>query len=366
LKAAEEDGSLGPSFVAGRWGGDEIVLLLRHLESKDHAKRLCTNLQKKLYTDIEKELFFPLSSSMGAAFYPEDGTCPVDLFQSADNALYAAKAKGPNSIVCIGEDFLGNSLFPFDRATAASRLQNAIRDQAIEVYFQPILDARTGKVVGAEALARWKDEEAGWIPADAFIPMAEESGLINELGRQVTTKALAQLKRWNEAKLGMTVSINISLRQVKMPSFCTNMIEWAQEAEISLDQIILEVTERELVVETDAFKELYDAGFRLSIDDFGSGYSSLSQILNMPAHELKIDRHLTQQARTEKGCRVLETLVKLGQALALQVVVEGIESESDVKSVTKMGVDRLQGYHFEAPMSSDDFFERASGMQTAL
>lgn len=357
LKAAQEDGNLGKEPIAGRWGGDEIVLLLRHLKDKDQAQVLCTNLQNTLHTRIEKELFFPLSSSMGAAFYPDDGTCPVDLLQRADNALYAAKAKGPNSIVCIGEDFFEVGLFPFDRATAANRLQNAIRDQKIEAYFQPIVDCRTRKVVGAEALARWKDDEAGWIPADAFIPMAEESGIINELGRQVTTKALGELNRWTEAGFELSISINVSLRQVTMPSFCSNMQKLTHEAGIPLNQVILEVTERELVVETEVFRELYDSGFRLSIDDFGSGYSSLSQILDMPAHELKIDRHLTQQARSERGSRVLETLVKLGQALNLEVVVEGIESESDAELVARMEVDRLQGYLFTTPLPPDEFLE---------
>lgn len=363
LRAAQEEGNFGPASVAGRWGGDELVLLLRHLKSRNQAQPICQTLQNQLYKKIEQKLFFPLSSSMGVAFYPEDGTTSIDLLQRADNSLYAAKAKGPNKIVCMGEAFFKNGLFPFDRATAAGRLQDAIRDQKIEVHYQAIVDCQSRKVVGAEALARWKDDEAGWIPCGAFIPMAEESGLINELGRQVTVKALAELKRWLRAGLDMSVSINISLRQVKMPSFCNNMMQLVKEAGVPINRVILEVTERELIVEIKGFRELNDSGFLLSIDDFGSGYSSLSQIVDMPVRELKIDRDLTRQADTERGCRVLETLVKLGHTLEFRIVAEGIESSSDADLMAEMGVDRLQGYHLTSPLAAEEFFKSVTELQ---
>ncbi|MFP4203617.1 MAG: EAL domain-containing protein [Opitutales bacterium] len=244
-----------------------------------------------------------------------------------------------------------------DKARLASRLTKAVKNKEIQVHYQPILCSKTLAIVAAEALARWKDPKLGWISCNAFIPMAEESGLINELGHQVATQSLQQLKRWRSEGLDLTLSLNSSLRQTSMPSFGTELLKMVNEAGVDPEHVTVEVTERELIMEATGIDRFVEHGFRLAIDDFGSGYSSLSQLLDVSVHEIKIDRALTAKIQTEKGRRIMETVIRLGNILDMSLVVEGLEDEEGCRIVREMGVQKLQGYYFSQPLPADDLME---------
>lgn len=365
FKTAFDTGQLFESDAVARWGGDELVLLLSKLKTPEEARRRCEGLQSGLQALINEKLHFPLATSMGIAVYPDDTNRPDDLLHQADTALYIAKARGPNSLVCIGEQ-TPDRLSQYDRSSLSALLTGAVQNNEIQVHYQPILDAQTGDVVAAEALARWKDARLGWVACDAFIPVAEESGLINELGRQVTAQALLELRRWLDAGLDIGLSLNGSLRQMSMPNFGPELVASAEKTDIDPSRITIEVTERELIMEARRLARLADHGFRLAIDDFGSGYSSLAQLHELHVHELKIDRSLTAKMETERGCRIMETVVKLGHILGLTMVAEGVETLETCRKLQNMHVERLQGFLFSQPLPADEFLDKVQSKKSEL
>jgi len=349
---------LRSSDTVCRWGGDELVLLLTDLRDRADVGTVCT----KLLTAVKKRVAdagigAPVSLSMGSALFPDDAGDPVLLIQQADHALYMAKGDGRDR----WQEFTG---FPEKQdakgqADLFLRLTTAVAEERITAFYQPIVDALTGQVVAAEALARWHDERHGWVPPDTFIPLAEEKGLISKLGQQVLAHGLEQLSQWRRNGHPLTLSINLSKPQVLESEFGRSLLQQVKRRRIEPEWITLEITERESVLAhalgRQRLKGLAAAGFRLSVDDFGAGYSSFELVGVMPFDELKIHLGLIQRIADPKGRRIVQAIVEMAKTLDLRVVAEGVETEAAGRALTEMGAHKLQGYYFSKPLQAGAF-----------
>ena len=350
--------SLRNGDTLARWGGDEFIVLLPDLAHIDAARevmaKLAATCQKALLIDGNE---FNVTFSMGVALYPDDAQSSETLLAQADRAMFFAKEQGRNT-VCFFNDMAHQEQ---DRKALyiQNRLATAIREQKIRTWFQPIVDAHTHQVVGCEALARWNDETYGWVSPATFIPMAENLGLIREIGHQVWTQAVEAQYRWRQLGVEIRVSVNVSRRQLFSPNFTSDLLDDLEILSIPVSLIDLEITESVAMDEaehtTKRLLELTASGFGIAIDDFGTGYSSLSQLHDMPASKLKIDISFVRRADTEQGAQLVQAIVKIAKAFGLTTVAEGVEDQASADRMLNLGVDLLQGYHFGKPMSAQDF-----------
>ena len=237
------------------------------------------------------------------------------------------------------------------------RLATAIREQRLQAFYQPIVATKTGAVTGFEALVRWPDPEWGWVAPDRFLPLAEADGSVVEIGRQMTGLALRQLALWEAAGHALSVSLNVSKQQLQDGGLRGDLDQRTQACGLHPNAIVIEVTERQAILHDEAccqaLTALVDGGFRISLDDFGTGYSSFDMIAELPFHELKIDLSLGRKARTPRGRRILEAMVRMGDALGIDTVMEGVEDEALAEAARELGTHRLQGFLFSAPMPAE-------------
>ena len=242
-------------------------------------------------------------------------------------------------------------------------LRNAITEQQLEVHYQPKIDLKTGNITSLEALVRWHHPEHGMLRPDLFIPFAEQTGLIDQLTWSVLHQAANQCQQWNEMGIGLSIAVNMSastLRELDLPEYLNNLIT---SHAIHPCQIILEVTEtalmQELVKTLDILTRLRMKGFMLSIDDFGTGYSSLVQLHRAPFSELKIDRSFIHDMSHDKEAQaIVETVIVLGHKLGMQIVAEGVETQSDLDQLIEMGCDLAQGFYFSRPLNIEAITNR--------
>jgi diguanylate cyclase (GGDEF)-like protein/PAS domain S-box-containing protein len=336
-----------------RWGGDEFVLLLPEMADEDGIRqvteKVVTALQQPLELDGNDTR---VTFSMGAAIYPVDGDDMETLFSHADRAMFYAKAQGRNQ-VCFFQDMASKGIGKKE-LYIQNRLAAAIDQRLIQTWFQPIVDARTGRCTAVEVLARWQDAEQGWISPATFIPMAENLGLIHELGNQILLASLDALERFNRSGLGIRLAVNISKRQLFIRSFTAWLLEEVAQRGLQPGQVVLEVTESVALNDVergaDRVQELRQAGFLIAIDDFGTGYSSLSQLHEMNAVELKIDISFVRRLNEPAGRSMVQAIVNMAQALGLKTVAEGVETQETADALAVMGVSCLQGYLFAKPM----------------
>jgi diguanylate cyclase (GGDEF)-like protein len=341
-----------------RWGGDEFVVLLSDVSdlqgARDVAAKLITACAAPIRIDDAE---FNVTFSMGVAVYPDDAASTEALLSQADRAMFFAKDVGRNNV-----RFFADVLQKDENRHALyiqNRLATAIKAHQIEAWFQPVVRADNGAVVGCEALARWHDEEYGWVSPATFIPMAENLGLIGELGTQVWRASLQGLQRWRELGVDLQLAVNVSRRQLFTPSFTAEVLADIRRFEIPALSVELEVTES--VAMDDAqhtarrLQELRDAGVGIAIDDFGTGYSSLSQLHTMPASKLKIDMSFVRRIHDPQGAQLVTAIVQMSHAFGLQTVAEGVEDARTADTLRRMGVGLLQGYHFGKPVSAPEF-----------
>jgi diguanylate cyclase (GGDEF)-like protein/PAS domain S-box-containing protein len=352
-----------------RWGGDEFVLLLPDMESLDAVREVTRKVADMVQAPLNIDgTDIRVTFSMGATVYPADGEDMEQLFSQADRAMFYAKAQGRNQ-VCFYSDMSDKGLGKKD-LYIQNHLANAINEGRIQAWFQPLVSATDGRCVGAEALARWHDEEIGWISPVTFIPMAENIGLIRELGNQVWLAGLAGLREWRAAGHGdLRLAINISKRQLFIGSLTERMLEDLQRFGLGPTDIVLEVTEsvalRDVEHAAARLHELRAAEFALAIDDFGTGYSALSQLHEMPADELKIDMSFVRRIHDPKGLSMVQSIIQIAGNLGLQSVAEGVEDAQTAAILRDLGVNVLQGYHFGKPMPREEFSRWLEGNQRA-
>src|SRR5439155_8578791 len=272
------------------------------------------------------QMAFAPALRMGIAVYPDDAALPETLLQQADMALYLAKSRGRNEVVLFSASEELKAFRP--TANLHALLRQAVSEEKIQAHYQPIVSAGTGRVVAIEALARWHQEPLGWISPAHFIPLAENMGLIDQLGRQVFKAAMLQSNHWQSR--GWTLSLNVSLRQILQDDFLKELLDLTVRFGLKPRVLTLEMTESQtlpgLASASRRLQELSQSGFQLSLDDFGQGYSSLASLQELPVNELKIDKEFVLHLPTERGRRIVQAIVALAGTLGIETVAEGVES----------------------------------------
>ena len=340
-----------------RLGGDEFALLMPEIRHADDAISVARKLLLALQPEItlgSQEVF--ATTSIGIAVFPEHGDTGELLLRNADVALYAAKNAGRNTWQLFapeGESAGGN------RLEMEAALRHALERGELLLHYQLQLAADGGQVSGAEALIRWQHPKFGLVPPDRFIPLAEQTGLIEEIGRWVLHQACAQQVAWTAAGIHLPrIAVNVSARQLRAPGFSEQVINIVRDTGIPPNQLELELTESMLTENTEQtfaiFTELRSHGIRISIDDFGTGYSSLNYLAQFPVDVLKIDRSFVQALGNDKeGSYVVRAIVLLAQGMKLETVAEGVETEEQQARLQMLGCDHLQGFLLARPQPAD-------------
>lgn len=301
-----------------------------------------------------------MTASMGIAYYPDDAPNVIDLIRNADAALYSAKKRGGNVFAYYLPQMNEAAV---ERLMTKSKLKRAFERDELLVHYQPKYNLETGEVFGAEALVRWELPERGLVLPSDFIPIAEESSLIIEIGEWVLDKVCEDFRTWQKTVSSPgRVSVNLSLKQLRQPSFIRRIGSILRSHEVSPTSLELEITETTLM-ENPArtiklLDQLYGLGLNLAIDDFGTGYSSLSALQQFPISTLKIDRSFVRNIATNPDdATIVDTIIQMGRNLNLDVVAEGVEEEAQLVFLQKLGCTFVQGLLFGDPMSADNYIE---------
>jgi diguanylate cyclase (GGDEF)-like protein len=341
-----------------RWGGDEFAVLLDSMSRPEDAPFVAQRILYALSRPFVREgQDFYLTASVGIALHPVDGTDVASLIQHADAAMYRVKRLGGNNYYVYSAQM---NVHLSDRLAMANRLRGASKREEFVLHYQPQLDVRDGKVIGLEALLRWNDAARGRrLPAE-FIPVLEETGLIVSVGEWVLRKACTQARAWQFAGLShLRVSVNLSPKQFREKELPRKVDAILKET--GLDPSFLELELTESVIMDDhkysvaVLDQLKDLGALIALDDFGTGYSSLGVLKEFPVDTLKIDRSFIRDIGDDEEDRAIcSAIVNLGQALKLQVMAEGVETESQMGILREQGCHLIQGFLFARPMPPDD------------
>jgi len=349
------------SDTVARLGGDEFTIILSELEDKDHIHRVAENIIQKLAEEfyLEEESVH-ISASIGITLFPHDADNIEDLIKNADQAMYEAKNKGRNCFSYFTQSLQDNAL---KRLQLTKDLRQAINHQQFEVYFQPIVDMKTNEIHKAEALIRWHHPKHGMISPLDFIPLAEETGLINKIGDWVFKESARWAKHWNEKfNTPLQISVNMSPIQFKVENkvFSNNWLEHLNDTGLSGKNIVIEITEGLLLhAETDIIEKLLwlrDAGIQVAIDDFGTGYSSLAYLKKFDIDYLKIDQSFVRNMETDSNDVALsEAIIVMAHKLGLKVIAEGVETEAQKQLLINADCDFAQGYLYSKPVPAKEF-----------
>lgn len=346
--------------TASRLGGDEFVLLLHEADATGAeicARRVLEELSPPFTLD---GMNFTVTSSIGIALFPEDGTNMADLIKNADSAMYHVKERGRSDFRFYQRQMNVGLL---SRMKLDHAMRQALEHQSFRLHYQPLVDLNTGQVFGAEALLRWHDADLGDISPAQFIPIAEESGVIVPIGNWVMKTAIRQAALWNQNDVSLRMSINVSALQFQQANFVDSIAASLKENALSPDKIELELTESILIRDVeDTLKKLAslaELGVKLSIDDFGTGYSSLSYLKRFPINKLKIDRSFIDHLPTdESDVAIVTAIIHLAHALKLRVIAEGVETAQQREFLRELNCDELQGFLFSPAVPEDEFEKR--------
>lgn len=345
---------IGPADLVARLGGDEFAILLSDKTSEDEIAVVASALVATISEPFDllgTKVF--IGASVGVARRPGGRVERSELMRMADIAMYRAKAEGRNGFRFFTETM--DESIRLRRAIERDLREAIAHNQELVVHYQPQMDARGSKIVGVEALLRWHHPERGWLAPAAFVPIAEETGLIHDLGRWVLHQACGVARRWPH----LSVAVNLSPVQFRARGFADEVLAIVAEAGAKPEQIELEVTESVLLdndhLVRDAIAYLRKSGFRVALDDFGTGYSSLSYLRDFQVDKLKIDRSFTNSlGEANDAAPIIEAVVRLGHAMGLSVTAEGVETREQHAFLEAAGCNELQGFLFSAAMQESD------------
>jgi diguanylate cyclase (GGDEF)-like protein/PAS domain S-box-containing protein len=361
--------------TVARLGGDEFTVVLEdvagNLEAEHIAQKIIAAFDQPLELDNGQEVV--ISPSIGISFYPDHGQVPTDLLKFADTAMYQAKERGRRTYMVYTEAMDAAARL---RATTVAALRKALERNEFTLVFQPKLSLLDERVTGVEALLRWRSEDLGNVPPTSFIPIAEETGMIIEIGDWVVSQSCAQLARWRDAGVrDVTMSVNVSVLQLLRGELTQRLCDILAEHDIAPNQLELELTESMVMANAEqsitTLRQLKAVGVTLAIDDFGTGYSSLSYLKRLPIDTLKIDKEFVGDITTDPDDEAITaTVITMAHSLGLNVVAEGVESAEQVEYLREQGCDEIQGHWLSSPLSADQCLtflrERAIRRRIAL
>jgi diguanylate cyclase (GGDEF)-like protein len=351
-------GTMREGDTIAYWGSDEFAFLFNQLEKNEDAIHISKRLQAILQPGFklaDDQIY--LTSSIGIALHPLNGNDEATLMKNAAAALAQAKQRGGNSYQFYTAEMNAKALRRF---SLESSLRRAIEREEFVLHFQPKIDINTWQVSGAEALIRWNHPEKGLVTPTEFIPLAEETGLIAPIGEWVLHGLCVYLKELTRSAPDLVLSSNISAKQFQDPNFFSIIMSTLDETSIEPRNVELELTESSIMTNLDSgirtLNALRDAGVRISIDDFGTGFSSLAYLKRLPIDILKIDRSFVHDASTDPDdAAMVMAIITLAHNLRLKVVAEGVEREEQLRFLHLLRCDEIQGYLFSRPLPAEDF-----------
>jgi diguanylate cyclase (GGDEF)-like protein len=341
--------------VVARLGGDEFGIILRSLENHQQAEQIASRLIRSLAQPCRLgNATVTVGASIGIAFIPEDGGLQEVILKHADMALYKAKEDGRGCFRRFSQDMAAKA---HSRHRIEHALRKTLKARQMSLVYQPQRHLRTGHIDCLEVLARWRDPELGEVEPKHFIDIAEETGLINELGRCVLEQSLEQLSRWPK---GTVIAINMSPLEMANPGLVDNIRSALIQHGISPNQLEIEITENSLLDERHdvlaKLTELNQLGVNIALDDFGTGYSSLSYLRRFPFSKLKIDQSFVQELKHSASAKaIVSSTIEMARAMKMKVVAEGIEDLETLEELRKMDCDMAQGYYLFKPMRAEQY-----------
>jgi diguanylate cyclase (GGDEF)-like protein len=346
--------SLRESDTLARMGGDEFMVLLPTIDGESD----CATVADKVLHEFEEPFAvgaqeLGISTSIGIAIYPDHGGDADALTRSADLAMYRAKASGRNAYAFYTSDMTARARVKHSLGTS---LRIALENGDLQLQYQPKIGSATNEIVGLEALARWPHPQLGLVPPDAFIPIAEETGLINSLGEWVLDVTCSQIQRLRTNQLAVPIAVNVSAREFVQGRVDVRIAAALERHRVPSELLELEITEsifiHDLDTATKALFNLRDMGIRCSIDDFGTGYSGLTYLSRLPIYGLKIDQSFVEGIGRISGNRIVDAIITLARSLDMRVIAEGVETPAQADFLTCRGCDELQGLLFSPPVGS--------------
>jgi diguanylate cyclase (GGDEF)-like protein/PAS domain S-box-containing protein len=347
--------SLREGDTVARLGGDEFTVILEDLHDRDEATAVAHKvlgaLTRPLTLDKQQ---FAVTASAGLTVYPEDSRSVETLLKNADTAMYHAKDKGKNNLQSYTPQM---TTLKRERVTLENQLRRALESNELFLEYQPQIDLRTGGIVGVEALARWLHPELGIVPPGRFIPLAEKSGLIVPIGRWALATACVQGVAWQKSAPPLRIGVNVSARQFRGDLFQT-VVTALESSGLDAQWLELELTESLLMEDPETARatllKLKGLGVKIAIDDFGSGYSSLSYLRHFPIDRLKIDQTFIRDLTTSPDdAAIARAIISLGHNMNIGVVAEGVETAEQLAFLSDNGCDVMQGFLYSEPVSAD-------------
>lgn len=359
LKVSQKlSGSLRRSDSVSRFGGDEFLLMINKISTTDDVCRIADKIIgifKEPLMVQGHEIY--ISASAGVAVYPYDGEDADTLIRNADIAMYQAKSKGKGQYCLCTPDMKEEVRLKHE---LSNKLYRAIENNELLLHYQPMVSARTGEILSIEALVRWDQPEHGIIYPGVFIPLAEQNGLIGAVGEWVLKTACSQVKQWMEMGYGnIRIAVNVSVVQLRSSKFVSTLKNMLEEIGLSPGHLDLEITESTAIKESesiiDVLAELRDFGVGISIDDFGTEYSSLSRLNHIPANKIKIDMSFIRNIfRSDKDRAIVDGMIHLAHTLGMKTVAEGVEQDSQFDFLRDNGCDEIQGFFVHSPVPAGE------------
>jgi len=344
--------------TVSRWGGDEFVIVATRLPEHHAIKEIATKILNVLsppFSVADQEI--AITASVGISLYPDDGDDVDALLKKADIAMYRVKDRQRGSFGIYSYDM---NIWTAERLAFERRMREACDSDEFELHYQPQLDLSTSQIRGAEALLRWRQNNGEWISPAYFIPIAEESELIQKIGEWVIRRSFLQTKAWQESALSpLSISVNLSVRQLMHRDFHQFVANAIDETQLDPTWIRFEITETTLMRDfegcRDKLEQLKALGFSLSIDDFGTGYASLSYLRRFPVDELKIDGSFVRNiASQQDDAAIVQAVIALARGMHLSVVAEGVEDSAQLSFLRRNHCDTAQGYLISRPVPAVD------------
>lgn len=342
-----------------RHTGDEFLLLLgnlpEHADPLEVAHAVCACIAEAMPISVEVTLY--LTCCVGASVYPDSASAALDLTRQADMATNRAKRAGRNSAFVFNQE-LQEELS--DRLQLGGHLREALVNDEFVLEYQPQVNAQNGAIVAFEALVRWNSPKFGLLPPRRFVPVAEESGMIVQLGMHILRKACKQMRDWTQAGLSdFVVSVNVSAAQIQRPSFVADVRRVLEETELNPDLLEIEITESMLMENVESavekMRQLRALGIHLALDDFGMGYSSLSYLRRFPIGKLKIDQTFVQNVTSDgSDAALVRAMISMGHHLGMRVVAEGVETAAQSSYLRRNHCDQFQGFHYSSAVPASD------------